>query len=208
MDGQGWHCSDTKGRPGEKLERGSRLLEKCGKPSGLEWRILEVSQQLFFVVCAHRIWWGWSIQGQHNWLQILSFTLTQGLLAEIPRSLEKLIFLAFICFSVMSEHTDRRLCGARRATCWELRVLPGWCEVSRVGFSAHLPFPIAAPCCSIWHCGLVLNMGTTWQTKPLRPTIVFLRRHHKYVERVTEGAVLWHRHNWNIEDLLENLLGL
>lgn len=69
--------------------------------------------------------------------------------AEIPRSLQKLVFLAFIRFSVMSEHTDRRLCRARRATRWELCVLTGWREVSRVGFSAHLPFPIAAPCCSI-----------------------------------------------------------
>lgn len=88
----------AKGRPGEKLEWGSRLLEECGKPRGLEWRILEVSRQLFFVVCAHRSWWGWSIQGRHNWLRILSFTHTQGLLGRNPTLFAKTGIFSFYPF--------------------------------------------------------------------------------------------------------------
>lgn len=198
----------AKGRAGEKLEWGSRLLEECGKPSGLEWRILEVSQQLFLSFVLTVFGEDGPFRAGTTGYRFYPLPIHEVCWAEIPGSLQKLVFLAFIRFSVKSEHTDRRLCRARKATRWELCVLTGWCEVSGVGFSAHLPFPIAAPCCSIWHCGLVLNMGTTWQTKPLRPTIVFLRRHHKYVERVAEGAVLRDRHNWNVEDLLENLLGL
>lgn len=77
MDGQGWHCSRSKGENWGEVK--ARLQAAWGvwetQRSGT--KALTSVIGTVCVVCAHCIWWGGSVQGSHSWLQILSFTHTQ-----------------------------------------------------------------------------------------------------------------------------------
>lgn len=81
------------------------------------------------------------------------FVYTQGLLGRNPMLFAK--FLAFIHFSVKSEHTDWRLCRAHRATCWYLCV-SSWVSVRLAGlvfmhiFPFLLPLPAAPSDIAVW----------------------------------------------------------
>lgn len=145
MDGQGWHHSKSKGKSwGEgkvRLQAAWGVWEtQC---SGTKH--LTSIPASGFVICAHCFCWGQSVQGWHSWVQIVSFTHTQGLLGR-SHSLCKLVGLVFSHLSVKPEHSYCRLCRAHRGTCWYLCV-SSWAALSFAGLGlVHiLPFLLLLP---------------------------------------------------------------
>lgn len=171
MGGQGWHCAKRKG---ESWGEGRARLQAAQGVWGTQWsgtKDLTSGTATVLVVRAYCIWWGWSDQGWHNWLQIVPVTHTQGLLGSNRRLFAETVFLALTHCSVKSE-LPAELAGRRAGDPVSSR--------ASVRFTGSL-----LPSLSYCH-SLLLHLtapfgsehGNHWANKPLTPTVVLLRPVH------------------------------